>query len=164
MNEFMRLLEKKWSDLRHVETERHWILTAYAVIVAGTLSLIVKTGNSDTSNAISYLFLAILGMIAGLHSFRAAWQAREVQNSINKIVKEWEKGLDPKTTTYKAFWSFSTETNYPLSCRIKWFYSQYFFWKPNFSVVYALIYSLAIIIFLLHSITNWRVRAYFLEG
>ena len=78
-NEIIRLLEKKWSDLRHVETERHWILTAYAVIVVGTLSLIVKPGISDTISAIFFLFLAILGLIGGLHSFRAAWQWERFQ-------------------------------------------------------------------------------------
>jgi len=173
MNDFMRLLEKKWTDLRHVETERHWILTAYAVIVAGTLSLIVKTGNSDASNAISYLILAILGMIAGLHSFRAAWQLREVQNSIDKIVKEWKEGLNPETTTFKEFWSFSTQTLYTPSCErwqrrrwqrrwwqrpwafLKWFGSQYRFWKPTFSVVYAYIYSSAIGYFLAVSLWHW---------
>ena len=48
-------------------------LTAFAVIVAGVLSLIVEPGNSDTTNGFSYLLLAILGVIGGLHSFRAAY-------------------------------------------------------------------------------------------
>ena len=48
-------------------------MAAFAVIVAGVLSLIVEPGNSDTTNGFSYLLLAILGVIGGLHSFRAAY-------------------------------------------------------------------------------------------
>ena len=154
-DEIIRLLEHRWSDLRHVETERHWILTAYAVIVAGVLSLIVDPDNSDTSNAISYLSLAILGMIGGFHSFRAAWMLREVQENINDIVKRWKEGLNSEASTYKDykdFWSFSTDTNYVRYSNIEWFFSQYFIWRPNFSVAYAFIYSLAIVYFLGSSI------------
>ena len=157
-DEIIRLLEKKWSDLRHVETERHWILTAYAVIVAGVLSLIVDPDNSDTRNAISYLLLAILGLIGGLHSFRAAWLLREVQESINVIVSRWKEGLNSETSTYKDykdFWSFSTRTNYVRSPKIEWFFSQYCFWRPNFSVAYAFIYSLAVVCCLGFSIWIW---------
>ena len=97
-NDIVRLLEKSWNDLRHVETERHWILTAYAVIVAGVLSLIVEPGNSDTTNGFSYLLLAILGVIGGLHSFRAAYHWEyHIQHRFGTIWDSLPQDFSPKT-------------------------------------------------------------------
>ena len=150
-NALMRLLEHKWAHIRHIETERHWIVAAYAVIIAGVLNQPVASTNITNDQAISYLLLAILGLIGALHSYRAAWVLSEVQSDINQIVQQWQVNSLSRDDWPMAYWSFSKlpEKRDPF---LKWLLSQYRFWKPTFSGVYALIYTFASVLFLALSV------------
>ncbi len=146
-NNLIMLLEHKWSLLRHIETERHWILTAYAVIVAGVLNQTVASSDASTARAMSYLLLFILGVIGALHSYRAAWVLRDVQSDVNEIVQMWRDNSSSESDWLKIYWSFSKRPKERYG-RIKWFFSQYCVWMPTFSVTYALAYTVAIFVFL----------------
>ena len=107
--DFERLLEKKWGDLKHLETERHWFLGAFAVVVAGSLSFLASV-NKGTDSGISalliYIVLSILSIIGLLHALRISWMLGKLQNDINNVVSKWQEGTDPDSKQVMEFWSF----------------------------------------------------------
>ena len=93
MVDVQRLLEKYYADIRHIETERHWFLAAYAVVVAGTLAFLAQSHNQ-----FSFLFgfgvLIALTIIGLLQSFRSAWTLEVVQTETREIVQLWMKNTN----------------------------------------------------------------------
>jgi len=107
-----RLLEKVWGDIKHLETERHWFLGAFAVLVAGSLAFLsqIKENNvSGISPAHVYGFLALLSLIGLLHALRIAGMLGTLQNRINEIAQMWGEGLDPSSNQFIRFWFFDRE-------------------------------------------------------
>ena len=82
----IRLLEKLWGDIRHIETERHWFLGAYAVLVVGVL-VADDLAVSKTFRGFPSGVLAVAGFLGLIHSVRAAWVLLLVQDKINEAVQ-----------------------------------------------------------------------------
>lgn len=110
MNEFERLLEKKWADLRHLETERHWFLGFYSVLAGGGLALlgqINQGSNSVISPQLIFFVLFVLSVIGLLHTVAVQWGLGRIQTEINHIVEIWRKeddGIYPKQI--RRYWRF----------------------------------------------------------
>jgi hypothetical protein len=102
-----RLLEKYYADIRHIETERHWFLGAYAVVVAGVLAFLAQ--NSIPLNFIfGFGALWILAVFGFLHGFRSAWILGILQNEAKDIVINWL--ASPRSDDYWIErWMWATE-------------------------------------------------------
>ena len=83
-----RLLEKYNADIRHIETERHWFLGAYAVVAAGVLAFLAQN-----SIALNFIFgfgaLWLLSLLGLIFSLRAGWVLGVLQSEIQDIVKDY---------------------------------------------------------------------------
>ena len=91
-----RLLEKYFSDMRHVETERHWFLGAYSVVIAGTLAFLAQD-DSQFNHIFAYAGLVVLSFIGFLHALRSVWILELIQIEVGEIVEAWSR--DPKLTS-----------------------------------------------------------------
>lgn len=89
MNEldFQRLLEKKWGDLKHLETERHWFLGAFAVVVACSLAFLSQGGNIDFLWV--YVVLSVLSAVGFAHALRISLLLLKLQNDTQAIAQKW---------------------------------------------------------------------------
>jgi len=105
-----RLLEKRFQDIRHIETERHWLLGSYAVIVAGVLAFLsqVSVGINNLPNAeFAFGILISLSFLGFLHAWRAAIILYWIQQDTKEIVDYWK--CDPKTqdiSWWKEMWKW----------------------------------------------------------
>lgn len=109
---FERLLEKTWGDLKHLETERHWFLGAYAVLVAGSAAFLAQFDKSNASGISPvhvYFVLILVSLLGLLHALRIAWMLHHLQNDIVKIAREWQDRTDPHSWDILGFWSFRRE-------------------------------------------------------
>ena len=111
MNEFNvhLLLEEKWRSIRHIETERHWILAAYSVVVAGVLSFLGQNqGDGSGIPIFAFTILLVMAIFGFLHACRAAWQLGQIQFETREIVGLWQPGNDPLPgiDALLEFWAF----------------------------------------------------------
>jgi len=110
MNEFNvhLLLEEKWRSIRHIETERHWILAAYSVVVAGVLSFLGQNQDGSVIPIFAFTILLVLAIFGFLHACRAAWQLGQIQFETREIVGLWQTGIDPlpEIDALMEFWAF----------------------------------------------------------
>ena len=96
-----RLLEKRFQDMRHIETERHWVLGTYAVIIAGILAFLPQIpSNSNDFPAAEFAFgvLVILSITGLLHAWRAAIILHLIQVDVDEIVNKWQN--DPTVSDF----------------------------------------------------------------
>ena len=152
--DFQRLLEKKWSDLKHIETERHWILASYAVISVGVLTSFEPLYVADATHVAGYSILAILGFFGWVHAMRAAWILFLVQNDIDDAARNWASANLSRSHEYILLWGFSTGKRGRRS-KLRWFLRQYLidtsrkpwvrFHLVTFTAVYIWIYTLAVL-------------------
>ena len=103
MIDVQRLLEKRFEDIKHIETERHWFLGAYAVVVAGILTFLAQ---NEQAGIFSFAFaaLTILSFLGLLHTLRAAWIGHLINNDIRQLVKHWEKDPAVKDIKWLEEW------------------------------------------------------------
>ena len=78
-----RLLEKYFADIRHVETERHWFLGAYAVVIAGSLAFLAQDG--QLRNFV-FVFASLTGL--SIVGFFQAWRSACVLGLLQKETEE----------------------------------------------------------------------------
>jgi hypothetical protein len=102
-----RLLEKYFADIRHVETERHWLLGVYAVIVAGAIALLVEI-QSTNHRAITVAVLLVLSVVGLLHTLRATLVLRLIQDEIKAIVEKWQSDPGLKCANWPTHWKWPT--------------------------------------------------------
>jgi len=110
--DFERLLEKKWGDLKHLETERHWFLGAFAVFVAGNLAFLSQINENNVSGISQvhvYSVLSFLALIGLLHALRISWMLLKLQNDITEIVQKWQEGAGSSDKQIREFWSYTRE-------------------------------------------------------
>jgi len=102
---YERLLEKKWGDLKHLETERHWFLGAFGVFVASGLAFLVQAGVEKFAGII-FGALAVLSVLGLSNALRVSWVLLLRQNDIIAIVNVWEKVADDASKQITGFWTF----------------------------------------------------------
>ena len=68
---FERIINKKCVDLKHIETERHWFLGAFAVAVAGILAFLAQ--NTGDARLVGTALLTVLSFVGWVHAMRAGW-------------------------------------------------------------------------------------------
>jgi hypothetical protein len=108
MMDIQRLLEKYYPDIRHIETERHWFLGAYAVVVAGVLAFLAQ--NSITLNFIfGFGALWILAVFGFLHGLRSAWILELLQNEAKDIVICWRDNPEGNNTQWIERWMWPSQ-------------------------------------------------------
>lgn len=107
---YERLLEKKWGDIKHLETERHWFLGAFAVFVAGSLAFLSQLAAKNVSGispSYVYVVLIFLSAIALVHALIIYRMLGRLQVDINEIVEEWRGGAEsPADKRFMGRWSF----------------------------------------------------------
>lgn len=128
-DEFERIINKKWGDLKHIETERHWFLGFFALAVAGILAFLAQ--NAD-ARVIGVWILAGLSFFGLLQAWQAGRALAQIQDDIKNLVGKWEN-LNP---TVEGFWK--SEWNYK---SIKGPYLQWGFFDPKtFTGIGTLVY------------------------
>jgi len=156
VDSFELVVTKRWDDLKHIETERHWILGSYAVVVAGILAYLAQT-NEDAILAFGYGMLVVLSFLGWLHTLRAAWMLLKVQDVINELADNRvdHPGDDPIWIGYFRYDRGSTEGR-----SFKFFISElspYRFyksesddgrWHITFTSIYAWVFPTAFLAFL----------------
>lgn len=79
-----RLLEKYYSDIRHVETERHWFLGAFAVAVAGVLAFLAQD-IVPGHRAVGFGALVVISLLGLFYAIRAAQILSILQIEAEKV-------------------------------------------------------------------------------
>ncbi len=102
-----RLLEKYYADIRHIETERHWFLAAYSIVVAGVLAFL---GQDDQLRNFVFGFASLTGLtiVGFLHAFRASFVLNLVQKEVKAIVGSWDCAGEFGDTEWSVRWLWPT--------------------------------------------------------
>ena len=81
------------NHIRHVETERHWFLGSFAIVVAGTLAFLAQDGQPRIY-VFAFAVLSSLSVFGGLLAWRAGWIIVGLFAEIDIIIENWEQ--DPQ--------------------------------------------------------------------
>jgi len=123
MDETIRLLEKLWADLRHIETERHWFLGAYAVIAVGVVALADDLAGLKAYRGFPFVVATGASLLGLIHTVRAAWALLLVQDKINAVVQEVKNVAPPKVPDVIDHWRFGQGTPKGFGDSAKWLLS-----------------------------------------
>ncbi len=92
----VRLLEKRFVDIRHVEAERHWFLLAFFVFIAGVLTFLAQ--HDERHNLLfAYGILWLISILGLLHAWRFAHVLQEIQSDIGEMGNEWSRATTDLT-------------------------------------------------------------------
>ena len=127
-----RLLEKYYLDIRHVETERHWFLGAYAIAAAGVLAFLAQDVIAS-HRAFGFGVLGVLSVLGCIHAIRAARILGVLQKEAGDVVDKWQKDPDLTDQDWRTMWKWPTrrDKNPPsgwLWGLINWHFSALYVW------------------------------------
>jgi hypothetical protein len=79
-----------WENVRHIRNERIWFTNAYSAIVAGSLALLLRDGQSVTSRstAAGLLILVLFSFASLISSIRLVAELRNSIASVQRAVDE----------------------------------------------------------------------------
>lgn len=105
-DQIIRLIEKRYEDIRHIETEQHWFLASYAVVIAGVLAFL--TPNEKQSIYVTaFGILFVVSLVGLLHALRATKILHDVQRDAKNIVSRWsEEATDDSGRSWRQKWQW----------------------------------------------------------
>jgi hypothetical protein len=110
--ENLELLRQYLDHYRHIETERYWFMSVFAVVIGVVLGLMFKTDPTIDPNSKSWIFYFIFALtnIGFLINIRWAQTLGLLSDQINKIGKGKVKFEVPH---YGIFWIARTRYLFP---------------------------------------------------
>jgi hypothetical protein len=82
----LAVFQQNWENARHIKNERLWFTNIYAIIIAGTLTVLQLARDNIALEITIISFMILFSIIGLLTSFRMKAELEECLRSVNQIV------------------------------------------------------------------------------